>query len=93
MVIKSKKNADTDPLSYSVFQALETTEMLLVSEYSYEKSFNQRYKSQDYDFFQELVGKEEHVDDVLNLHRVFLSLLLKLEDELIEMTAQDKKLF
>ena len=40
MVIKSKKNADTDPLSYSIFQALETTEMLLVSEYSYEKSFN-----------------------------------------------------
>lgn len=36
MVIKSEKQAETDPDSYAVFQALETSEMLLISEYSYE---------------------------------------------------------
>lgn len=89
MVMKSKKSADEDPMSYALFQALETSEVLLMSEYSYETTFNQRFKSQDYDFFHELAGTEEHISAVLNLHRVFLSFLLSLENDLFEMTIED----
>jgi len=39
-----------------------------------------------------MVGTEEHVENVLNLHRVFLSLLVDLEQELLSMTSQDAKL-
>jgi len=40
MVIKSKKTEEIDPVSHAIFQALETSEILLVSEYSYETTFN-----------------------------------------------------
>ena len=59
MVIRSRKSAEEDPLSYAIYQALETSEILLMSEYSYEMTFSQRFKSQDYDFFHELVGNED----------------------------------
>ena len=36
VVVKSKKHEETDPDTYATFQALETSEMLLISEYSYE---------------------------------------------------------
>ena len=51
LVLKSAKQLEEDAVSHAVFQALETCEMLLISEYSYEMAFNTRYKQQDYDFF------------------------------------------
>ncbi len=39
-----------------------------------------------------MVGTEEHVDAVINLHQVFLSLMLDLEEELGKMTSQDFRL-
>ena len=56
--------------------------MLMVSEYSYEMSFNTKFRQQDYDFFHEMVGAEGHIDNVVNLHRVYLSLLLSMENEI-----------
>ena len=92
MVIRSRKTAEEDPLSYAIYQALETSEILLMSEYSYEMTFSQRFKSQDYDFFHELVGNEDQVPVVINLHRVFLSLVMSIKAELFEMTVDDQKL-
>ena len=40
MVIRSRKTAEEDPLSYAIYQALETSEILLMSEYSYEMTFS-----------------------------------------------------
>ena len=65
--------------------------MLLISEYSYETAFNTRYKQQDYDFFYEMVGAGEHINKVINLHRVYLSLLLSMEQEL-EVMSDDLSL-
>jgi len=45
MTSKARKTAESDPNSYSILQALETSEMLMVSEYSFEMTFNQRFKS------------------------------------------------
>ena len=45
MVIKSEKTKESDPMSHAVFKALETAEILLVSEYSYEISFGRKYKA------------------------------------------------
>ena len=86
-MIKAKKTANEDSASFAAFQALEITEMLLMSEYSYEISFGTRHKQQDYDLFHELVGSEENIDTVLNLHKVYLSLLLTMETELKSLTA------
>ena len=44
LVTKSRKAVEEDPISYAVFQALETSEMLLISEYSFEMAFNNKYK-------------------------------------------------
>ena len=44
LVTKSRKTVEEDPISYAVFQALETSEMLLISEYSFEMAFNNKYK-------------------------------------------------
>ena len=73
-------------MSHSLFKALETSEMLMVSEYSYEMAFNTKFKSQDYDFFHEMVGAEDHIENVLNLHRVYISLILGMEKEINSMT-------
>ena len=73
-------------MSHALFQALETSEMLMISEYSYEMTFNTKFKNQDYDYFYEMVGASEHIDKVINLHRVYLSLLLSMEHELQVMT-------
>jgi len=42
--------------------------------------------------FYELVGAEEHIDSVVNLHKVFLSLVLSMEDTLFDMTIEDMAL-
>ena len=88
MTIKSKKTEETDPVSHAIFKALETSEMLMISEYSYETTFSQRFKTQDYDLFYELVGSEEHIDSVINLHKVFFSLILGLENYISETTIE-----
>ena len=60
----------------------------MISEYSYETTFSQRFKTQDYDLFYELVGSEEHIDSVINLHKVFFSLILGLEQHISETTIE-----
>ena len=71
-------------MTHAIFKALETSEMLLVSEYSFEMAFNTKYKSQDYDFFYEMVGAEDHIESVLNLHICVLCGLLVVEVLLLE---------
>ena len=53
---------------------------------------NTRYKQQDYDFFHEMVGAPEHKEKVLNLHKVYLSLLIEMEDELRKLCVHDPSL-
>ena len=45
MIVKSEKSIEEDPVSYAAFKALETSEILLVSEYSYEVTMNTKFKS------------------------------------------------
>ena len=91
LTLKAGKTVIEDPVSYALLKALETSEILLVSEYSYEMSFNQKYKQQDYDLFHLLVGAPEHAESVINLHRVFLSLVLDLQDELRSQATGDER--
>ena len=45
MIVKSEKAIEEDPVSHAAFKALETSEILLVSEYSYEVTMNTKFKS------------------------------------------------
>ena len=66
--------------------------MLLISEYSFEMAFNNKYKQQDYDYFQEMVGAEQHKGAVINLHKVYLSMMIELEKDLHVLTNDDMSL-
>ena len=76
-------------VSHAAFKALETSEILLVSEYSYEVTMNTKFKSQDYELYYELVGANDRSEDVINLHRVYISLLVSLEEEIKSLIADD----
>ena len=45
LILKSEKSIEEDPVSHALFQALETSEMLMISEYSYEMTFNTKFKN------------------------------------------------
>ena len=44
LILKTEKKIEEDYLSNAIFRALETSEMLLISEYSFEMAFNTKFK-------------------------------------------------